>query len=302
MSRLARIALLALLVLAPVAVPAPVWTLRAQGSQSASLSPEQKALLQRVRDNAIADFDVMEGYSYVLERRSYNVTLGKVRNGDVRTYEVVPSPFLPGRQWRRLVAVNGKPLTADELRRQDARARRDAENHQRRLARETAPERARRLAEERKEEQEFREQVADVERVFRFEPRGHETVDGRRLAVFELIPQPQAQTKSKEGRLLKKWRGRGWVEEAEAQLVRLQMDAFDDLDIGWGVIGHLDRGSSAEYRRARQADGTWLPVSVEFRGGGRTLLLLPFQIHTWAKYNSYRPVAATAAGHSGHGR
>ena len=56
------------------------------GPSPQPLTPEQVRLLERARDNLVADDLTLDAYSYTLERRSYDVTLGRVSNGDVRTY------------------------------------------------------------------------------------------------------------------------------------------------------------------------------------------------------------------------
>lgn len=266
------------------------------------LTPEQVRLLERARDHMMADDALMEVYAYTLERRSYDVTFGKVSNGDVKVYEVGPSPFEAGRTWRRLVALNGVTLTPAELRRNEDKARRAAAAHERRLASETMPQRSRRAASAQREAREERERLDDVTRVYRFEALGREVREGRALLAVDITPRPEARTVSDAGDIMKKWRGRGWVDEADAQVVEIQLEAFDDINIGWGMIGHVNRGSTVLYRRARLPDGRWLPVEARFRGTGRTLLLIPFQIETWAKYKDYRPVANTAAGQAAGSR
>ncbi len=292
-SRLARLVTLAAAVAVVVAVcPPRTWS---AGAGPQPLTPEQVRLLERARDNLIADDALMEAFAYTLERRSYDVSFGKVRNGDMRLYEVGPSPFEAGRSWRRLVAVNGVPLTQAELRRNEDKARRGAADRERRLARETMPQRARRVAGETKDAEEDRRRLEDVTRVFRFESLGREVRDGRAVLAVHITPRPEAPTVSDEGPLMKKWRGRGWVDEADAQVVEIQLEAFEDINIGWGMIGHVNRGSTALYRRGRLPDGTWVPVEARFRGAGRTLLLIPFQIETWAKYKDYRRAGRLAA-------
>lgn len=275
---------------------------RAAGPSPQPLTADQVRLLERARDHLVAEDGLIEAYAYTLERRSYDVTLGRVKNGDVKLYEVGPSPFEAGRSWRKLVAVNGRALTAAELQRNEQRARRAAADHERRLARETMPQRARRAANQVKEDQEQRQRLDDVMRVFRFESIGRETRDGRAVLAVSITPRPEAKTLSDVGHLMKKWRGRGWVDETDAQVIEIQLEAFEDINIGWGVIGHVNRGSTALYRRARLADGTWLPVEARFRGTGRTLLLIPFQLETWAKYKDYRQVASLASGQAAGSR
>lgn len=275
---------------------------RAAGPVPQPLTPEQVRLLERARDNIVADDAAMERYAYTLERRSYDVSFGKVRNGDVKLYEVGPSPFEAGRSWRRLVALNGMSLSPAELRRDEEKARRAAADRERRLARETMPQRARRVANEAKEAEEERQRLEDVTRVFRFESLGREVRDGRAVLAVHITTRPEARTLTDAGPLMKKWRGRGWVDETDAQVIEIQLEAVEDINIGWGMIGHVNRGSTALYRRGRLPDGTWMPLEARFRGTGRTLLLIPFQIETWAKYKDYRPVTATAAGQAAGAR
>jgi hypothetical protein len=277
-------------------------SLRAAGPVPQPLTPDQVRLLEQARDNIVADDAATEQYAYTLERRSYDVTFGKVSNGDVKLYEVGPSPFEAGRSWRRLVAVNGVPLSPAELRRNEDKARRGVADRERRLARETMPQRARRVANEKKEAEEDRQRLDDVSRVFRFESLGREVRDGRTVLAVHITARPEARTVSDAGPMMKKWRGRGWVDEADAQVVEIQLEAVEDINIGWGMIGHVNRGSTAVFRRGRLPDGTWVPIEARFRGAGRTLLLIPFQIETWAKYKDYRPVTATAAGQAAGAR
>ena len=46
------------------------------------------------------------------------------------------------------------------------------------------------------------------------------------------------------------------------------------------------------YRRERAADGAWVPAEARFQGSGRTLMLIPFNLETWAKYADFRPACA----------
>ena len=268
---------------------------RAAGVALAGLSAEESALLQRVRDNVALDDDSLRKFTYTLERRAYNVNfVGKVTNGDIRTYEVVPSPFEPGRNWRRLVAVNGVRLSPEQLRRDEAKGRQEADARRRAREAETPPARARRLQREAQDQQRERERLGDIERVFQFAAAPDEVVGGEPLAVFLMTPRVGAETRSDAGRHLEKLRGRIWVDRSEAQLVKAEFETTADITVGLGVIGRVGSGSRMLYRRGRAADGTWLPVEMRFEGGGRTLMLIPFHLETWAKYTDFRPMSPTA--------
>jgi hypothetical protein len=250
---------------------------------------EGATLLQRVRENALEDDLVDERFSYRMLRRTYDANIfGKISNGPERLYEVGPSPADPERTWRRLVAENGAPLSADERRERDEKHRREAAKDRRKRERESPADRARRLAKLEEERAEELEQVEDVFRVFRLDRVGYEIRGSDRLLVVTLTPRDDAKPSTKWGQRMKKFRGRALVHEGEAQLVQIEMEATEEVYFGWGFIGRLHKGSRAVYRRDRLPDGTWVPVEAHFTGAGHTLLLIPFELETWAKYFDYR--------------
>ena len=241
------------------------------------------------------DDDSLAEFTYTLERRTYDVNfVGKVSSGDIRTYEVVPSPFEPGRTWRRLVAVNGVRLSQEQLRRDEAKARQEADA--RRRARETrdAP-RARPSHPARGTGPAEGAGAAGRHRTgLRFAPSLTRWSTADRWPCSAMTPRAGAETRSDVGRHLEKLRGRIWVDRSQAQLVKAEFETTADITVGLGVIGRVGSGSRMVYRRGRASDGTWLPVETRFEGSGRTLMLIPFHLETWAKYTDFRPMSPTA--------
>jgi hypothetical protein len=125
-------------------------------------------------------------------------------------------------------------------------------------------------------------------KVYRLDRAGHENHGGDRLLVVTLTPRDAVKPVTKWGQRMKKFRGRALVDEGAAQLVQIEMEAIEEVWFGWGFIGRLHRGSRALYRRDRLPDGTWVPVEARFRGAGHTLMLIPFELETWAKYFDYK--------------
>ena len=87
------------------------------------------------------DYELQTSYTYLEKRRDVKLSkFGKVTVGPMRTFEVYPSKQ-PGRTYKRLVAIDGKPLDPAELARRDeahraqrARADRAGEDTRRRRA------------------------------------------------------------------------------------------------------------------------------------------------------------------------
>src|SRR4051794_25159634 len=81
--------------------------------------PDVKAFGAEVRRRGLPHRELQSQYTFIEKREEIEVSkLGKVSTGPVKTYEVYPS-VLPGNTYKRLIAVNGVPLSPAELERQD---------------------------------------------------------------------------------------------------------------------------------------------------------------------------------------
>ena len=106
--------------------------------------------------------------------------------------------------------------------------------------------------------------------------------------VIAVVPRPEAQTRSDMGGWMKKFRGRAWVREDVAELVRLEMTAIDSISLGWGVIGRISEGTKITYVRRPIPDGVWLPARARFEARGRTLLFRSFDVDVTTEWFDFR--------------
>ena len=96
----------------------------------------------------MSDRALQSQYTYLEHRAEVNVSkLGKVSNGPLKVYEVYPSVEI-GNNYKRLISVNGVPLTAAELEKQDRIHRDDVLREVAKRQRETPAQRQERLARE----------------------------------------------------------------------------------------------------------------------------------------------------------
>jgi hypothetical protein len=270
---------LALLVWVPTGRSVPIAA--AQGAPAA----ERADLLERVKANLRRERKLLLEFTYREKRRPMKVSaLGKVSVEAERTFAVHPSSD-PDRPNRELIAIGGRPATAQE-REEFAREQAD------RLGRtpEERRERERRDAEARRKAQ---ARLEDAFRVYTFEDQGVETRDGRTLRVVRVIPRPHAETRSDVGKWMKKFRGTAWVSDADAELVRLEMTATDSISLGWGIIGRIAEGTHLTYTRRLTASGVWFPATARFQARGRTLIFRSFEVDTTTEWFDYRPVATS---------
>ena len=254
---------------------------------SAEGLPDPETFMKKVREAARLDYEIQKEFSYLEQRRDIRVSLlGKVTVGPSRTFEVYPSS-IPGRTYKRLIAVDGKPLDPAELARRDAERQQSLREAEERRRAESPKQRAERLKEEAEEWQQRNAVLDDAIAVFRVTFTGRERIDGTSVLVGKATPRPEARVTTREGRWLKQFAGDVWISEADYQIVRLDMRALDDVSIGWGIVGRVHKGSRFVFAR-RRVDGAWLPAEVTFQATGRTLLFRRFDINTTTTFSGYK--------------
>jgi hypothetical protein len=242
-----------------------------------------------VREATRLDYELQSDFSYKEERRDVRISkLGKVELGAQRTFEVFPSS-IPGRTYKRLIAVNGVPLSAEELARRDRERQKHLEDERAEQARETSEDRKERLEKEAEELAERNAILDDALAVFQGTFIGRETIDGVTVYVLSVTPREEARVRTREGRWLKSFAGTVWITADDYQIVKLDMRAQDDVSIGWGILGRVHEGSRFVFAR-RRFEGAWLPSQVIFDATGRTLLFRKFDLDLVTTYSGYKRV------------
>lgn len=284
MPTLRRARALLLLLSIPALLTTPAWTAAAQ--QDGAELPDAAGLLRDVRERALRDYDLQDRFTYIEERRDVRVSkLGKVEVGPLRTFQVFPSSG-PGRTYKRLIAVDGKPLDPDELARRDREHERHLAEQAERERNETPERRAERLRRAHEAIEERNAILDDALAVFEPEIEDRETIDGQPVFRLTLTPRDDARVHTREGRWMKEMAGRVWIAEADRQIVKVDLEAQDDLTIGWGLLGRIHEGSRFVFSR-RYFEGVWLPAEIVFDATGCTLLFRKFDLDVVTTYSNY---------------
>ncbi len=255
--------------------------------------PDVRQLIGEVRANLRTDEALLRQYTFRERRRDVKVSkLGKVQFGPWREFEVYPSE-VPGETYKRLVSVDGTPLPPAELERRDAAHRKTVLDRLEQIRVETPAQRQKRLAKLARERQEEQDVVDDVFAVYEIRLLGRERVEGRSLLVTSLTPRRQARTKSDAGKYLKKVRGTAWVNEADRQVVRVEMEAIDDITFGLGLLARMHKGSTIMFRRTLVNGEIWLPAEARYRIAGRSLVFRKFDLESTTRFSDYRKFNVT---------
>jgi hypothetical protein len=261
--------------------------------QSGFHPPDSAAFLRHVREAVRQEDERLAAFTYVERGREVRVSkLGKVTVGPERTFEVYPST-VPGETYKRLIAVDGKPLGREELARRDAERRQDLAERARREATESPAARRKRLAAAADELAEREQMINDAFAVFAARWIGREMLDGVPVIVADLSPHQEANVSTREGRWMKHFAGRVWIDETTHQIAKIDMQAIDDISIGWGIVGRIYEKTRIVATRTRVGN-IWMPSQFTIDASGRTLMFRAFEVRLATSYSDYKPRSSSA--------
>ena len=256
-----------------------------EATASAPVVADTRAFLEEVRRNLQSDGALLEQYTFTETYTENRLDgSGGVKKSKTETYEVYPSTE-PRKLYRRLVARDGRPLSAKELAEAD---RSQEEKIARREARRASQTEAQRAAREAEKQRKEREVIDEVFRMDEFRITGREFVDGRPTIVVEFEPRPGYKPVTEGGKLIQKFDGKAWIDEADRQLVRLDGRLLENVGVGPIKIARLQRGASAYFVRRKVNDEIWLPSEARFTGRAKVLLVFGGAIDVTSRYFDYR--------------
>ena len=117
-----------------------------------------------------------------------------------------------------------------------------------------------------------------------------ETLNGRAVVVVSFAPKPGADPQTREGKLAKNFRGRIFVDEADAEVLRVEATAIEDITYGLGVVARVNEGATVTLVRERVAGDTWLPTSIRLSGEGRAMLFRKLRVDHLIEWFDYKRV------------
>jgi hypothetical protein len=259
-----RIALSAFVCIAMVAPTSP--------AQDPPL-PNPESFLREVRRHLETDDERQTGYMYVEKRREQKLdSAGRPTGESLKVFESYPG--LPGEgRWRRLIAEDGRPVPPAELEKADRERQKRAEEYAQKLARDPERERARADQARERVKRERAESIDDVFRVFDLRMIGREIVEGRATIVFSLTPRADAKPRTRDGNMMRNFSGRAWISESDYELVRVDVEAINNVSIGFGLLARVHKGSQASFRRRKVNDEAWLPAMATYTASARVALV-----------------------------
>jgi len=100
-------------------------------------------------------------------------------------------------------------------------------------------------------------------------------------------PRPGYEPKSREAKILTKFKGRIWIDKAEAQWVKLDITAIDTISVGF-VLARIHKGTRVLVELTQVNDEVWLPKRVQLHLDARVALFKSYDEDVEQMYRNYK--------------
>jgi hypothetical protein len=256
----------------------------AYGLQDTLTEAQIRDLIRNSADKDVENTKRKQDYTYI--RRDEERKLdkkGKVKSSESRTYEIM---ILAGEHAEKLIAKDDKPLSDKEAKKEDEKIQKLVSKGEK----ESESDRKKRLAKEEKEREEERQFVREVADAYQFHLRGMEDVNGRPAYVIDANPLPNYKPRLKDAKILPKVRMRLWIDKAEQQWVKIDIECIDTFSIGL-FLARVNKGSTIHVEQTRVNDEVWLPRYLNLKVDAKIALLKNFDAEydvTFRDYQKFR--------------
>jgi len=249
---------------------------------SESLSQEQiQEMIRRVAEKDRENDKLQRDYTYVERVEEHKLNgKGEVGSTETRTYDVLQ---IYSDQVRRLTSKDDKPLPAKDAAKEDEKIQKIIDKRKN----ESEGDREKRLKKEEKEREDDRRFVGEVADAYNFKLAGLQTLDGRETYVIDADPRPGFEAKSREAKILPKFKFRVWIDRAENQWVKLDAQCIDTVSVGL-FLARIHKGSRIVIDTVRVNDEVWLPRRVDLRLDAKVALLKNYNLEEDITYANYK--------------
>jgi hypothetical protein len=242
-------------------------TATALGQQPRSASDEQLALIARAAERERAELENPKPYRYQ-ERLDWN--WGSETRQVIETTE--------GRA-DRIILFNGEPLSPEQQAKQQRRQEkllsdRDALKNE--------------LKDQKSETQRRIRIVKAFPHAFFFDYAGVE----KGLLRFNFRPNPDFSSKDRETQMYRGMEGSVWIERAQERIVRIEGILVKDVNFGWGIVGHLNKGGIYEIAQTQLSPGKWRITMLNVDLKGKTFLINSFRFQRKETNSRFQPVSS----------
>jgi hypothetical protein len=246
--------------------------------------PDLKALFMEIDQNQKALDKIKEDYSGTRnETETEYDGNGKVKKLDNMEYTFF---YLNGHEISTLVKKDGKPLSAEEQKKETERVHKRIEEVQKHQEKKEAKE-----AKAKEEGKEDKDEDVGIElflRACQFVNPRRERFRGQDVLVFDFEKNPDYKPKKLAERVVQQLAGVIWIDEKAHDVARLEAYFVGDVKIAGGLLVNLQKGTSFVFEQGFINNEVWLPTYHEAHIGARVFLVKGFKVSEVTRYSGYK--------------
>ncbi len=255
-------------------------------SATARPLPDIAALMHAVETNQRQDEAKLKDYIF-RQTQTFDETDGHggVKKREVRVYDVF---WLQGVPVRKMVSKDGRPLSEQELKKEDERIDKEVK---------AAREKREKQADRGKETDPRGDEEVTVSRILElgtFSNARRVQIAGRDAIAADYAGDPKAKTRNRAEEMIRDLEGTVWVDEEDKELVKTKGHFLRSFKIGGGLLANIKEGTSFGMEQRKVNAEVWLPTHFEGRGAARLLLFLSFNGDVQIVDEDFRKFKATS--------
>lgn len=210
----------------------------------------------------------------------------RTKDGD-KTYSVT---MIEGSPYERLIAVNGKNLSA-------AQQKEEQEKYEKAVAarqHESADQRSRRIAKYQADRKRDHTLIQQMISAFDYRLIGRHTLNGFRVYVLKATPRRGYKPIDRDSEVLTGMEGTMWIDQKTFQWVKVEARVIHPVRIE-GFLAEVEPGTRFEVEKRPVAGDIWLATRYSMRANARVLLLFPHRGQEDDSYFDYRKPSSASA-------
>jgi hypothetical protein len=265
---------------------APLVLLLTTASAQDRPLPDYETFAAEVKARLATDEERQSDYMFVERRTEQKLDgSGRTKDESVKVFEVYPG--LPGQdRYRRLIEEDGSPVPQHKLAARDRDRQKEVESYAAKIS--VAAERQEEARKRDEERREYREALDDLFRIYDIQLVSRENIDGHDTIVATLTPREGVEPQTDDGKVMRHFKARAWISESDYELVRVEIEAVDNLSFGLGLLARVHKGTVATFQRRKVNNEVWLPERVTWTASARVLLLQRRRLRGVSEFSGYR--------------
>ena len=200
------------------------------------------------------------------------------KDGSTETKQMMQTPQMV---LGRIVAINGKPLTAEQRQNEEGRLNR-LTNDQDELEK--------KKKEQKEDDARARKMVRAIPDAFNFQLVRTEQGPFGEVAVFNFVPNPNWVAPDRELQVFTGMSGTLKIAVKPERLSLMQATLTKDVNFGWGILGKLYKGGDFMIEQSEIAPGHWDVTHMKLHFTGKVLMVKSLNIQEDEQTSDYHEV------------